>query len=111
MKTQDTQKTHLISFSCTSNQINNAKDLISEILDEMLSIISKLDEQEQKSITFQCHPSQDKSVETNSNDNTVIKLVIYNIKKLDTVDKIINDMLLLNQSKNGKFDVKVDDCR
>ena len=64
---------------------------------------------EQRSITFQCHPRQDKSVETNSNKNPVVQLVIYNIKKLDTVDKIINDMLLTKPME--KFDVKLDDYR
>ena len=106
-----TQKTHLISFSYTSNQINNAKDLISEIVDDLLSIISKLDINEQRSITFQCHPRKDNSIKTNSNQNPVVQLVIYNIKKLDTVNQIVNKMLLIHQSKNGKFDVKVDDCR
>lgn len=112
-----TQQTHLISFTCTanceasytSNQINNAKDLISEIVDDLLSIISKLDMEDQKSITFQCHP-----IESNSDKNPVVqvaKLVIYNIKKLDTVNQIVNNMLLLHQNKNGKFDVQVDDCR
>ena len=115
----NTQQTHLISFTCTatceasytSNQIKNSKDLISEIVDELLLIILKLDVDEQRSITFQCHPRQDKSVETNSNKNPVVQLVIYNIKKLDTVNQIVNNMLLLHQNKNGKFDVQVDDCR
>ena len=115
-----TQQTHLISFTCTAtceasctiNQIKNSKDLISEIVDNLLSIISKLDDQEQKSITFQCHLRKDAPVETNSNKNPAIQVVIYNIKKLDTVNKIINDMqATLCQVKNGKFDVKLDDCR
>lgn len=103
MKLQETQQTHLISFSCTaytSNQINNAKDLISEIVDEMLSIISKLDIDEQRSITFQCH-----SIESNSDKNPVVQLVIYNIKKLDTVNKLVK----LYQIKNEKFDVQINE--
>lgn len=53
-------KTHLISFTISSNKINNSKDLISEIVDDLLLKISKLDsearEPSEKSITFQCHP-------------------------------------------------------
>lgn len=95
-------KTHLISFTISSNKINNPKDLISEIVDDLLLKISKLDgkqgEQSEKSITFQCHP-----IESNSDKNPVVQLVIYNIKKLDTV----NQLVTLYQIKNEKFDVQI----
>ena len=108
------QETHLISFSCTactanceasdtSNQIKNSKDLTSEIVDDFLLKISKLDMEDQKSITFQCH-----SIESNSDKNPVVqvaKLVIYNIKKLDTVNKLVK----LYQIKNEKFDVQINE--
>lgn len=93
-------KTHLISFTISNNKINNSKDLISEIVDDLLLKISKLDNQssEAKSITFQCHP-----IESNSDKNPVVQLVIYNIKKLDTV----NQLVTLYQIKNEKFDVQI----
>lgn len=95
-------KTHLISFTISSNKINNSKDLISEIVDDLLLKISKLDsearEPNEKSITFQCHP-----IESNSDKNPVVQLVIYNIKKLDTV----NQLVTLYQIKNEKFDVQI----
>ena len=95
-------KTHLISFTISNNKINNSKDLISEIVDDLLLKISKLDsearEPSKKSITFQCHP-----IESNSDKNPVVQLVIYNIKKLDTV----NQLVTLYQIKNEKFDVQI----
>lgn len=108
MGIQDTQQTHLISFSCTatceasgtSNPIKKSKDLISEIVDDFLLKISKLDMEDQKSITFQCHP-----IESNSDKNPVVQLVIYNIKKLDTVNQIVK----LYQIKNEKFDVQINE--
>lgn len=57
----------------------------------------------EKSITFQCH-----SIESNSDKNPVVqvaKLVIYNIKKLDTVNQIVK----LYQIKNEKFDVQINE--
>ena len=97
-------KTHLISFTISNNKINNSKDLISEIVDDLLLKISKLDsearEPSEKSITFQCHP-----IESNSDKNPVVQLVIYNIKKLDTVNQLVN----LYQIKNEKFDVQINE--
>ena len=94
-------KTHLISFTINSNKINNSKDLISEIVDDLLLKISKLDsKEEQKSITFQCH-----SIESNSDKSTVIQLVVYNIEKLDTV----NQLVTLYQIKNEKFDIQINE--
>lgn len=92
-------KTHLISLTISSNKINNSKDLISEIVDDLLLKISKLDsEEDQKSITFQCHP-----IESNSDKNSVVQLVIYNIKNLDTANQLVK----LYQIKNEKFDVQI----
>lgn len=97
-------KTHLISFTISSNKINNSKDLISEIVDDLLLKISKLDsearEPSEKSITFQCH-----SIESNSDKSTVIQLVVYNIEKLDTVNQLVK----LYQIKNEKFDVQINE--
>ena len=93
-------KTHLISFTINSNQINNSRNLISEIVDDLLLKISNLDVEEQKLITFQCHP-----IESNSDKNPVVQLVIYNIKKLDTANQLVK----LYQIKNERFDVHINE--
>jgi hypothetical protein len=93
-------KTHLINFTINSNQINNSKNLISEIVDDLLLKISKLDVEEQKLITFQCHP-----IESNSDKNPVVQLVIYNIKNLDTANQLVK----LYQIKNERFNVHINE--
>ena len=42
---------------------------------------------------------------SNSDKNPVVQLVIYNIKKLDTVNQIVK----LYQIKNEKFDVQINE--